>query len=239
MSRPLVILGGCGGIGRNLVARATAAGWDPIVMDLPASIEAHPLDCTCLPVDATDTASLATAAETCSNVGGFVNLCGFMTDAEPLSTQGRETWNALIDGNLTSAFLAASALAPRMTEGSAMVLTGSGLGHFARPGYGGYAIAKAGIAAMTRQLALELAPKTRVNCVAPAAVDTAFLRGGTGRSDEAAPERLDRAAYAATIPLGRMAEPHDVTGPILFLLGLDAGFITGQTLHINGGAFMP
>jgi 3-oxoacyl-[acyl-carrier protein] reductase len=120
-----------------------------------------------------------------------------------------------------------------------VVQIGSGLGHFARPGYGPYAIAKAGIAALTRQMALELAPDIRVNTVAPSAVDTAFLRGGTGRSSEDAPLRLDLNAYEANIPMRRVAVPSDVTGPILFLLSDQARYITGQTLHVNGGAFMP
>lgn len=239
MSRSLVILGGCGGIGRALVTAARADGWEPVVFDLTASIERHSPDCPSVAVDATDPESLNAAAQTVSGVGGFVNLCGFMADNEPLTEQRRETWADLIDGNLTSAFHAAQAMAPRMARGGSMVMTGSGLGHFARPGYGGYAIAKAGIAAMTRQLAMELAPDVRVNCVAPSAVDTAFLRGGTGRSDETAPERLDRAAYEKAIPLGRIAQPEDITGPMLFLLSGAAGYVTGQVLHVNGGTFMP
>lgn len=239
MSARLAILGGCGGIGRALVTAAQAQGWEVVVLDLPASIARHAPECKAYPVNATDPDSLATAAQSLGDLGGFVNLCGFMAENEPLAAQGRETWAELIDGNLHSAFYAAQAIAPCIVPGGAMVMTGSGLGHFARPGYGGYAIAKAGIAAMTRQLALELAPDIRVNCVAPSAVDTAFLRGGTGRSDETAPERLDRAAYEKAIPLGRIAQPDDVTGPMLFLLSGAAGYITGQVLHVNGGTFMP
>ncbi len=80
------------------------------------------------------------------------------------------------------------------------------LDHRLGMGVDAYAVSKAGIAALTRQLALELAPHIRVNCVAPSAVDTPFLRGGIG--------------------------------PILFLLGDGAGDITGQVLHVNGGAYM-
>jgi 3-oxoacyl-[acyl-carrier protein] reductase len=119
------------------------------------------------------------------------------------------------------------------------VQVGSGLGHNARPGFGAYAVAKAGIAALTRQLALELAPAIRVNTVAPSAVDTAFLRGGTGRSDEAQGAPIDTEAYAAAIPMRRIAVAEDVTGPILFLLGDGARYVTGQVLHVNGGAYMP
>jgi 3-oxoacyl-[acyl-carrier protein] reductase len=120
-----------------------------------------------------------------------------------------------------------------------MVMTGSGLGASPRPDYGAYAVAKAGIAALTRQLALELAPNLRVNCVAPSAVDTAFLTGGTGRSQESDTPILDRDAVAASIPLQRLATPEDIADPILFLLSDHARYITGQTLYVNGGALMP
>ena len=88
-------------------------------------------------------------------------------------------------------------------------------------------------------MALEHAPDIRGNCVAPSAVDIAFLCGGTGRSDEAQDAAIDIPAYACAIPLGRIAIPEDVTGPILFLLSDEAGYITGQVLHVNGGVFMP
>ncbi|MCE8009166.1 SDR family oxidoreductase [Aestuariivita sp.] len=241
MSRRLAILGGCGGIGRQLVADAQAVGWTPVIFDLPASIDAHGIGGVEMhPVDASDPADAARAAGVLGEpLEGFVNLCGFMTASEPLLDRTPQDWADVINGNLNSAFFAASAFAPHVTEGGAIVQIGSGLGHVARPGYGPYAIAKAGIAALTRQMALELAPGIRVNCVAPAAVDTAFLRGGTGRSDEDAPLRLEIESYAANNPMKRIAMPADITGPILFLLSDQASYVTGQVLHVNGGAFMP
>ena len=73
---------------------------------------------------------------------------------------------------------------------------------------------------------------------APGAVDTAFLRGGTGRSHEDAPARLNPQSYGQFVPLGRIAQPQDVVGPILFLLSPAAAYMTGQTLYVNGGTFM-
>lgn len=240
MSGALAILGGCGGIGRVLAQEAATAGFDVHVIDLPRSIEAHPPAGPAIAADATSEADLArAAAELPPKLAGLVLLSGFMSENTPLSEVRRETWEEVLTGNLTASYLAARALAPKLATGAGLVLTGSGLGHFARPGYGPYAVSKAGIAALTRQLALELAPDIRVNCVAPSAVDTAFLRGGTGRSDEDAPMRLDLNAYAKAIPLGRIAEPRDITGPILFLLSGAARYMTGQVLHVNGGTFMP
>ena len=88
-------------------------------------------------------------------------------------------------------------------------------------------------------MALEAAPRVRVNAVAPAAVDTAFLRGGTGRSNEDKPLSLNVEKYIQTTPLARMASPQDIVGPIMFLLGPDSNFMTGQTLWVNGGGYMP
>ena len=78
----------------------------------------------------------------------------------------------------------------------------------------------------------------RANVVAPGAVDTAFLRGGTGRSGEDR-QPIDTTAYGAMVPLKRIAEPDDIVGPILFLLGSASRYMTGQTLWVNGGAYMP
>ena len=205
MSGHLGILGGAGGIGRVLVQEAIQAGYTPVVFDLERSIEAHaPDNCETVAVDAICASSLQAAADRTfpeRNLYGFVNLCGFMGDKQPVTDTAPDRWSEIVDGNLHAAFLAARAFVPRMQGGGAIVHVGSGLGHFARPGYGPYAIAKAGIAALTRQLALELAPDIRVNCVAPSAVDTAYVRGGTGPSNENVQLRLDLDDYARSNPV--------------------------------------
>lgn len=244
MSQRLVVLGGCGGIGRAVCALALERGWMVSALDLPKTIERHPPPppIAAHAVDAVDPASLARALDAAAGgaaVHGFVALAGFMTAAAPLAEGSSADWNEVIEGNLTATRHAAAVAAARIAPGGAMVLTGSGLGHVARPGYGPYAVAKAGVAAIGRQLALELAPAVRVNTVAPSAVDTAFLRGGAGRSDEDQPARLDIDAYAQGVPLRRIAQPRDVAGPILFLLSADAAYVTGQVLHVNGGIYAP
>ena len=162
-----------------------------------------------------------------------------MRENTELSDLSEEVWGDVITGNLKATHLALQALTPSLRRGGDVVLTGSGLGHYARPGFGPYAISKAGIAALTRQAALELAPDIRVNCVAPSAVDTAFLRGGTGRASEDGPEAINIDAYAQAVPLRRIAKAEDVTGPMLFLLSGAASYVTRQVIHVNGGIFMP
>jgi NAD(P)-dependent dehydrogenase (short-subunit alcohol dehydrogenase family) len=105
------------------------------------------------------------------------------------------------------------------------------------PGFGPYSASKAALIALTKAVAVENAPAIRANAVAPAAVDTDFLVGGTGR--ERTDSHLDRESYMKLIPLRRLGLPADVVGPILFLLGPASGYMTGQTLYINGGALTP
>ena len=245
MSNLLAVLGGCGGIGRTVVQEARARGYDVAVLDLPASLAAHPPpdDTLSIALDATEDQQVAEAAtalrEQAPTLKGFVNACGFLSQRVPTLEIAPENWAESIEGNLTSAFYSARHFAPLIAPGGAMVVIGSGLGASPRPDYGAYAVAKAGIAALIRQLALELAPDIRVNCVAPSAVDTAFLTGGTGRSRSSDTPVLDRDAVAASIPLKRLATPEDIADPILFLLSDHARYITGQTLYVNGGAYMP
>lgn len=80
----------------------------------------------------------------------------------------------------------------------------------------------------------------RVNAVAPGGVDTALLRGGYGQggSEDGKPLRLDVDAYVAHVPLGRIGVADDIAAPVLFLLSDAAACISGQVLHVNGGAPM-
>jgi 3-oxoacyl-[acyl-carrier protein] reductase len=242
----LLVAGGCGGIGRALVQAACAQGVRVAVLDLPASVERHPPPegVLTLTADAADRRSVAQACdrlgESWGGVDGAVNLIGFMAAARPLAQTPTEIWDEVMRGNLDAAHALSSSLQGLLARGTgaSLVHVASGLGIVARPNYGPYSIAKAGLIMMTRQLALEWAPAIRVNAVAPSAVDTAFLRGGTGRSDESQPTRFDTAAYGRSIPLGRIAEADDVVGPVLFFLSDAARYVTGQTLQVNGGAFM-
>jgi len=242
----LLVCGGCGGIGRTLAGQALALGMDVVVMDLQASILRHRQeDLQYVPVDATDPASVEQAVGTSVGLlGGLdacVNLVGYMSAPLPLAQTDTAVWQDVMRGNLDAAFFLSRAAIPHLRGSSraSLVHVASGLGAWARPLYGAYGPAKAGLLLLTRELALENAPGIRINAVAPGAVDTAFLRGGTGRSDEAAPSRVDPQSYGQVVPLGRIAQPQDVVDPILFLLSPAAAYMTGQTLHINGGTYMP
>ncbi len=242
----VLLAGGLGGIGRALVEQCQALGMKVVVADLAASIARHGRsDLRCVPMDAKDAASVQQAVDQAAReLGGLdacVNLVGYMSAAQPLAQTEVAVWDDVLRGNLDSAFYLSRAVLPHLhrSEQASLVHVSSGLGAWARPGFGAYGPAKAGLLLMMRELALENAPKVRINAVAPGAVDTAFLRGGTGRSNESGQPSLDPATYGQAVPLGRIAQPMDVVQPILFLLSPAAAYMTGQTLYINGGAYMP
>jgi 3-oxoacyl-[acyl-carrier protein] reductase len=177
-----------------------------------------------------------------------VHLPGYMTPQVDLDTLTAEQFDEGMAVNLRSAFLALKEALPmlRANGGGSVLLMASGLATLVERGTATYSAAKAGIVALTKGLAKENAPAIRVNCIAPGAVDTAFLHGGTGRGGDGArgskktimvkDMNLDR--IVSTIPLGRIAVADDVVGPMLFLLGPAARYLTGQTLYINGGRIM-
>ncbi len=242
--RRVAVLGGAGGIGRALVDRLLAEGAAVVVVDLPASLERHPPPGVAIPVDVRDAGSVGAAVATLAThmaaLDGCVNCAGYTAPITPLLETDEAVFADVIDGNLLGAVRWARGVVPLLRRGNApsLVQISSGLGQFIRPGYAPYAAAKAGINALTKTLALECAPVLRVNAVAPGAVDTAFLAGGTGRSAEDETRR-DLTAYANALPLQRIAQTSDVVGPVMFLLGPDSAYMTGQVLWVNGGGYMP
>jgi NAD(P)-dependent dehydrogenase (short-subunit alcohol dehydrogenase family) len=247
MKRRICILGGCGGIGRSLVAASLAGGDDVVVMDLASAIDRHPppATVTTISVDASDEASVTEAfakvARHWGALDGFVNSAGFLIEKRRLVDTPANEFDITIAGNLRMTFLVCKAAMALLEQGNApsLVNISSGLAAFIRPEYGPYGATKAAMLALTKTLALEHAPRVRVNAVAPGPVDTAFLRGGTGRSNEDKAISLDIPAYSAVIPMGRVGVPGDMAGPVLFLLGPQSGYMTGQTLWVNGGGYMP
>jgi 3-oxoacyl-[acyl-carrier protein] reductase len=244
-----VVAGGCGGIGQSVVAGSLALGLEVIVLDMASSIEANPPPAGVAEVvalDAGDEASVINAwsrvTARWSAVDGLVNLVGFTRERITVETMPMSEWDGIVAGNLRSAFLISRAAVPALRASAeagrrpAMVLTSSTFGvRVTQPGYGPYAASKAGVIGLCRALAAEWAPHIRVNAIAPGAIKTAFLSGGTGRPPKHT--GLDQQRFIATVPLGRLGEPEEIAGPMLFLLSEAASYITGQTLHVNGGSY--
>ena len=245
----VAVVGGCGGIGRELVKACLANGLQVSVLDLKTSYEQYPspAEVSFFPLQATYETDVEAAFHNLDGIWQgldvLVNLVGFTNKKSPLEHIEPTEWDELISGNLSSAYLVVRNALPLIHKagGGSIINTASGLAAWIRPGYGPYAAAKAGLIAMTKTIAVENAPRIRANVVAPGAVDTAFLRGGTGRTpaDTDMPARLDLAAYAKAIPLSRIAVAQDIVGPILFLAGEASRYMTGQVLWVNGGSYMP
>jgi len=140
----------------------------------------------------------------------------------PLGATSAATIDAILALNLRAPFLLAQASASRLAEGGALVYIGDHLAEEATPGFAMHGAAKAGVHSLVRQLAGALAPRVRVNAVAP----------GVVLLPDDAPPGLE-ARLAAESALGRIGTPSDVAGAVRFLL--DAPFVTGQVLRVDGG----
>lgn len=241
--RRIAVLGGAGGIGRALVERLTRMGDEVIVLDMAASLARYPASVSALEVDIRSEKSVREAVEGVSKhfqaLDGLVFISGIRGNKQELHELDLDHFDEIIKVNLRGYVLAAKLFLPLLIKGSdsSFVIMSSAIAGKLLPTYGAYTISKTGLMALTKQLALELAPGVRVNAVAPSAVDTAFSRGGTG-SDESEPP-TDYESLKKLIPMGRVAVADDIVGPIVFLLGDDSRYMTGQVLWITGGMYMP
>ncbi len=160
----------------------------------------------------------------------LVNNAGMVIPAPNLEDLTEEIWDRILNVNLKSQFLCAREAVPRMRRigGGAIVNIGSELAFRPEPQTLPYHVAASGRVMLTQWLAHQLAPEIRVNCVAPGTTATGI--GGGMLLD---PER--QATLATGIPLGRLGEPEDIAEMVAFLASDRAGFITGQTILVNGG----
>ncbi|SAL74172.1 3-ketoacyl-ACP reductase [Caballeronia arvi] len=161
----------------------------------------------------------------------LVNNAGITKDQLAMRMKDDE-FDAVIDTNLRAVFrLSRAVLRPMMkARGGRIINITSVVGSSGNPGQANYAAAKAGVAGMTRALAREIGSRgITVNCIAPGFIDTDMTK--------VLPEE-QRAALTATIPLGRLGAPEDIAHAVAFLASPFAGYITGTTLHVNGGMYM-
>ncbi len=140
-----------------------------------------------------------------------------------------EQWRRALAVNLDGVFLTVRALLPHLSDGSSVVNIASVAGHRGSPDHTPYAAAKGGVLTLTRSLAQELAPRTRVNAVSPGLIDTRMMQA----LDE---ER--KARMIGTTPLRRLGTAREVAEVVAFLCGSGAGYITGETIHVNGGLYI-
>lgn len=186
-------------------------------------------------LDVTDNARtdvvLADAAKEFGVITILVNNAGITRDNLAMR-MGDDEWDAVIDTNLKAVFRLTRAVMRGMMKarfGRVVNIT-SVVGYSGNPGQANYCAAKAGVAGLSRSLARELGSRNiTVNCVAPGYIATDMTHA---LSEE------QRQAMLAAIPLGRAGTPEDIAGVVGFLASPAAGYVTGTTVHVNGGMFM-
>ncbi len=241
--RVVAVTGAGGGIGRACALRFARAGarlavcdrrqedLDEVTREIAAAGHdpiAHAIDVR--EPDAID-AFLAEIRDTWGLVDVLVNNAGgtFFASFSELSEKGEAT---LIAENFTQVTRLIRSVTALMPSGGAIVNVTSIEAHQAAPGFAIYGAMKAALAHLTRTLALELAPKAiRVNAVAPDAIPTA------GEGDVRAEMLSDAGAYGPTVlpPLGHMGSPDDAAAVVAFLASDLARFVTGTSIHVDGG----
>lgn len=165
------------------------------------------------------------AAEEFGRVDILVNNAG-RTRFGPARDVTEADWDDVINTNLRGAFFTTVAAAEVMPRGGAVINISSCAATLMVDCHSIYTTSKGGLEAMTRQLALELAPKVRVNAIAPAATSTERNWEYDSRFDE---------TWRAVTPLGRVATPEDYVAPVVFLASDASEFVTGEILHVDGG----
>jgi 3-oxoacyl-[acyl-carrier protein] reductase len=235
-----LVTGASGGIGGAIAralhdqgARVALAGTrTPALAALADELgtRAHPLTADLADPAAADHL-LRDAEAALGHVDILVNNAGITRDALALRMKD-EDWQAVLDVNLTAAFrLARAALRGmvRRRHGRIICIT-SVVGVTGNPGQANYAAAKAAMVGMAKSIAAEVATRgITVNCIAPGMIATAMT------------ERLNdeqRARMAAVIPMGRFGAAPDIAAAAVYLASAEAAYVTGQTLHVNGGMVM-
>lgn len=163
--------------------------------------------------------------------GILVNNAGITRDNLALRMKDEE-WDAVLDTNLKAVFRLCKAVMRGMMKARSgrIINITSVVGHAGNAGQANYCAAKAGVAGLTRALARELGSRNvTVNCVAPGFIDTDMTKA---LADE------QKAALLGNIPLGRLGSPEDVAAAVAFLASPGAAYVTGSTVHVNGGMFM-
>lgn len=234
-----LVTGATGGIGGEVARALHKAGaqvalsgskaekLDAIAKELSGSI---PIVCDLSKLDTVE--NLIKEAE--EKLGGIdILVCNAGVTKDNLSMRMKdEEWQAVIDINLTASFKMSRAVMRGMLKKRAgrIIYVTSVVGWTGNPGQANYCASKAGLTGMAKSLAQEVASRgITVNCIAPGFIETAM----TGALNDEQKARINQ-----NIPLGRMGNSAEIAAAAVFLASDEAGYMTGQTLHINGGMFM-
>jgi 3-oxoacyl-[acyl-carrier protein] reductase len=226
-----VVTGSARGIGLHIARRLTDDHSRIVLVDVSdrlaeavSELERPGLDVVPVQADLTDPAGVAAVAAAAGPVDALVNNAGITRDARLLNMT-EDDFLAVLDVNLGAPFALIEALTDSFTDGSAVVNISSRayLGNF---GQYNYAMSKGGIVGLTRAMAIRLAPRTRVNAVAPGLTNTEMV---TSIPDAVLARMIE------AIPLGRMGEPSEIADLVAYLCSARSSYITGQVVVIGGG----
>lgn len=240
-----LVTGGSIGIGREIAFDLARAGADVVITylthpadEVVARIKELGRQGAALKLDATDSAEVDRVVEAAAQaLGGridiLINNAGGLVGRSAIAEMSNDHWHKVIDVNLSSAFYCSRAVLPFMSGGWGRIINISSVAgqNGGGPGAAAYATSKAGMLGLTKGLAKELASRgITVNAVAPGLIlDTPFHETFT-------PPAAQKATIES-IPLKRAGYPPDVAGTVVFLASDLAGFVTGETVSINGGAW--
>jgi 3-oxoacyl-[acyl-carrier protein] reductase len=218
--------------GATVVGTATSAGG---AEQISQALQAQQINGAGMALDVNDAAQveqlLKTISEQFGDVSILVNNAGITRDTL-LMRMKDEDWDAVMNTNLKSVFrMSQAVIRPMMKARSGRIINiSSVVGHMGNAGQTNYAAAKAGMTGFTKSLAAELGSRgVTVNCVAPGFIDTDMTRE--------LPEE-QRQALLQHIPLGRLGQSAEIAAAVAFLASPNAAYITGETLHVNGGMLM-
>jgi len=215
------ITGAASGIGRATAERCAAEGADVAAVDLAAGEGL-------IQADISDSAQVQAALARYGRIDVLVNNAGIAI-RKPVADQEEADWDRIIQVNLRSVFLCSKYAIPRMPPGGSIIHMASGVGITGMRNRAAYTASKGAIVALTRNMALDYAPRgIRVNCICPGFTETALTQKLF--SDPQAREK-----FTALHPLGRLGKPEDIAAAVAFLASGDASWITGIALPVDGG----
>ena len=218
--------------GATVIGTATSAGG---AENINASLKAAGIKGLGMALDVNDAAQIETVlkeiAEKFGDVSILVNNAGITKDTL-LMRMGEDDWDAVLSTNLKSVFrMSQAVLRPMMKARVGRIISiSSVVGHMGNAGQTNYAAAKAGMSGFTKSLAVEVGSRNiTVNCVAPGFIETDMTAE--------LPENI-KTKMLERVPLGRLGNVNEIAATVAFLASPSAAYITGETIHVNGGMYM-